>query len=324
MRYAFFGTPPFSAQLLQLLLDAGLRPEFVVTQPDAASRRGHELWPSAVAEVATQAGLPLEKPDSFRDPTGKLSFETRLLVETQNLDCVILAAYGKIIPSFLLSAPRQGWINLHTSLLPRWRGAAPIQRAILTGDEATGVSVMRMADGLDVGPYCAQAQVHIGDKDLAQLEDVLATKGAELLLAELPKIIDGTATWQKQDEALATYATKIGKHELDLSAELSAEDNARHVRASSDSAHACLTLVCGNRDISVRALHAKLWPLAVQQAHRTPGTAIVKNDRLVLICASASACCVITRLQPAGKRPQDSADFLHGLHLNAEESLLWR
>ena len=320
MRFAFLGTPPFAARILELLLEANLRPEFVVTQPDAASRRGSELWPSAVAKVATEAKLPVYKP---ADLSSGGSLWSLWVAECGNLDCVVVAAYGKIIPTLWLNHQKKGgWVNVHTSLLPRWRGAAPIQRAILAGDETTGVSIMRMEEGLDVGPYCAQTQVAIGDQDLAQLEDILATKGAELLIGELPKIIDGTATWQDQDESQATYAKKIGKHELDLSPELSAEDNVRQVRASSDSAHACLTLVSGNKELSLRVLGAELWPLAIQQAHLSPGAALIEENRLALICASADTCFIITRLQPAGKRPESAEDFLRGLR--AKESLTWR
>ena len=318
MRYAFFGTPPFAARLLELLLEAGLRPEFVVTQPDAASRRGSTLWPSAVAEVAEREGLALEKPEKGRDS----EFAARL--NALHLDCVVVAAYGRIITPALLQISQQGWINVHTSLLPRWRGAAPIQRALLAGDEATGVSIMRMEEGLDVGSYCAQAQVAIGDQDLAQLEDTLATMSAELLISELPKIIDGTATWQHQDEEQATYAQKIGKRELDLSPELSAEINVRKVRASSDSAPARLTLISGNREIPLRVLDAELWPLAATQDSRAPGAVTIESDRLALISSSTDTCCVISQLQPAGKRPQPAADFLRGLRLDPEEPLSWQ
>ena len=323
MRFAFFGTPPFAARILELLLEGDLRPEFVVTQPDAPSRRGHERWPSAVADVATKMGLPVYKPDSLRDPIGKHSFQTELLVPTHALDCIVLAAYGKIIPDILLDAPRRGWINVHTSLLPRWRGAAPIQRAILAGDEATGVSIMRMEAGLDVGPYCAQAQVAIGDQDLSQLEDVLAAKGVELLLAELPKIIDGTVTWQDQDETQATYAKKIDKHELDLLPEQAAEINVRHVRASSDSAPARLTLVDSNKEIALRALDTELRSCRVSPL-RAAGTALICDDHLGLVCASSETYCAITRLQAAGKRSQSAADFLRGVRLTTGEPLTWR
>jgi len=318
MRFAFLGTPPFAAKILDRLLDAGLTPELVVTQPDALSRRGSELWPSAVAEVAVRAGLPLEKPKSLPSSEYRPKIEAAL----RELDFVVLAAYGKIIPEYFLSAPRQGWINVHTSMLPRWRGAAPIQRAILAGDEAAGVSIMRMEAGLDTGPYCAQVRVTVGDQDLAQLEDTLAAKGAELLLAELPKIIEGAAVWQEQDETQATYAKKIDKHELDLSPEQTAETNVRRVRASSDSAPARLTLVDGGRETALRALNVEL-----RSCHVSPplaaGTALAGDDHLGLICASADTYCVVTRLQPAGKRPQATADFLRGQRLTGE-SLAWR
>jgi len=331
MRFAFFGTPQFAATILDRLLAADMTPELVVTQPDAVSRRGSKLWPSAVANRAEQAGLPLDKPNDLRDP----AFVARLAA--LELDCVILAAYGRIIPSTLLETARHGWVNVHASLLPRWRGAAPIQRAILAGDEATGVSIMRMEAGLDTGPFCSQARVDIGTKESDQLEDELAVAGARLLIADLPQILGDTVTWHIQDESQVTYADKIGKHELDLSPEQTALVNAQRVRASSDSASARLTLECGGKEIALRALSAEIRSLSSQGASgtATPAAGAVLDtttgDHLALICAPADGAssrsnqsdyCAITRLQPAGKRPQGAADFLRGLRM--KEPLTWR
>ncbi|MCL2654551.1 MAG: methionyl-tRNA formyltransferase [Coriobacteriia bacterium] len=322
MRFAFFGTPPFAARILELLLEAGLRPEFVVTQPDAASRRGSKLWPSAVAEVATREGLALEKPDNLRDP----AFAARL--RALDLDCVVLAAYGRIISPALLEIPRQGWINVHASLLPRWRGAAPIERAILAGDKTTGVSIMRMEVGLDTGPYCAQAEVSVTSKNSELLIDQLAVIGAELLVTELPKLINDAVIWKKQDETQVTYADKIDKHELDLSPEQAAVINVRRVLASSDNAPARLTLMAGSKEITLRVLCAARRVFAQPMSAATPGTAFINQDfdYLELMCTPADIDCVdVMFLQPAGKRPQTTADWLRGLRLDPEEALLsWR
>jgi len=318
MRFAFFGTAPFAAIILERLLDAGLIPQFVVTQPDAISRRGNARWPSAVADVATQASLPLGKPDKLRDP----ALQTPLIAALHDLDCVVLAAYGRIISPVLLDAPRKGWINVHASLLPRWRGAAPLQRAILAGDELTGVSIMRMEAGLDTGPYCAQTQAPVGDKNCDQLEEALAAAGAQLLLAELPQIVNDTATWHEQDQSQVTYAQKIEKHELDLSPAQAPLTNVRRVRASSNSAPARLTLFGKGKEIPLRALSAELRPLKSLRRHGAGTVLCDSGDHLALISTAHNEYCAITSLQPAGKRPQSSADFLRGLR--SGERLRWR
>ncbi|MCL2332881.1 MAG: methionyl-tRNA formyltransferase [Actinomycetia bacterium] len=317
MRFAYFGTPYFAYAVLDRLLEAGLRPELVATGPDAASKRGSEVWPSAVAQRAVEADLPLIKPSNLHDPA--LAARLRAL----ELDCVILVAYGNIIPASLLEIPAQGWINVHASLLPRWRGAAPIQRAILAGDAQTGVSIMRMERGLDTGPYCAQAAVTIGDRSLGLLEDLLAARGAELLTAELPKIIAATALWQEQDEAQVTYADKINKRDLELDPGQSAEINVRRVRASSNSAPARFTLFSGTDATQLRALRAELRPLSESQDPTPQGGSLgLCADHLALYCGSGYAYCAVTHLQPAGKSARTAADFLRGFR--SKEPLSWR
>jgi len=313
MRFAFFGTSRFASHILDRLLEAGQGPLLVMTQPDAVSKRGRELQPSAVARRADRGGLDLAKPTGLSDPDF-----VRHLAELE-LDCVILAAYGRIIPARLLEIPRCGWINVHASLLPRWRGAAPIQRAILAGDAQTGVSIMRMEVGLDTGPQCAQAPVPLQNKSATQLEDELARVGATLLLEGLPKIISGEVSWQEQDEAGATYAEKIRKHELDLDPHKTAEMNVRKVRASTDSAPASFRLVSGDRVLTMRALAAKRQGRAACPA---PGSAEVRDDHIALFCASEDEYCAITQLQPAGRRPLSVAEFSRGFR--PEKTLSWR
>ena len=342
MRFAFFGTPRLAAGILDGLLEAGLRPELVVTRADSVSRRGSSRRPSAVAVRAGEAGLPVIKPETLKQPG--LSAQ----LEALDLDLVILVAYGKIISPELLALPRAGWINAHASLLPRWRGAAPLQRAVLAGDAQTGVSIMRMAAGLDTGPYCAQASVAIGDKYYEELEDALIAAGTDLLVDELPKICAGTVCWQPQDETSVTYADKIGKGELDLSLEAKPELNLRRVRASSDSAPARFRLLAESsngvgEELVLRALSAELIDCvellspALPQSQPVrpvagaifesysdlrPGTVLASKDTLALVSTEPQRCCAITCLQRPGKRALPAADFLRGLH--ATEYLQWR
>jgi len=311
MRFAFFGTPRFAADVLDRLIQAGLEPLLVVTQPDAVSKRGRATWPSEVAERATEAALPLIKPDDLRDP------DLREQLRSLDLDCVVLVAYGRIIPEALLDIPSHGWINAHASNLPRWRGAAPIQRAILAGDKETGVSIMRMEEGLDNGQYCVQASVPVAEKDLTQLENELSQLSADLLIAELPKIIAGDVLWWYQNDLYVTYADKIRKGELDLDPEQSPQTNIRRVRASSDGAPARFTLISEKGELQIRALE-------VEQAecYLWRPQALIGRDELVLACALGQGGFAVTRLQPAGKRPQSAAEFLRGYR--PEGPLSWR
>ncbi|MCL2324340.1 MAG: methionyl-tRNA formyltransferase [Actinomycetia bacterium] len=310
MRYAFFGTPRFAADILERLRAAGLPPSLVVTRADAVSRRGSRLRPSAVAARALDAGLPLARPAELTELAEDL--------DALDLDCVVVAAFGRIMPRSLLEISRSGWINVHASLLPRWRGAAPIQRAILEGDEMTGVSIMRMEAGLDTGPVCAQESVTIGEASLRELEDTLAARGAELLIDLMPRLALGTLRWQEQDETQASYARKLQKGELDLDPSLDPATCVRRVRASSDASPARCRLQVAGKELVLRVLEAELRSGECAQ----PGTARDAGDHLALCAASKSCYCAVTRLQRAGGKAQPAAEFLRGLQ--QRESLAWR
>ncbi|MBX6323383.1 MAG: methionyl-tRNA formyltransferase, partial [Rhodospirillaceae bacterium] len=226
LRLAFMGTPAFAVPSLEALLDAGHDVVAVYTQPPRPAGRGKRPMPSPVHEVALVRGLVVRTPRSLRKPAEAAAFAAL------RLDAAVVVAYGLILPKAILEAPRLGCINLHASLLPRWRGAAPIQRAILAGDAETGVSVMLMDEGLDTGPVLATDRTAIGPQTTAaELQEELATRGARLLVATLAAYADGEVKPVPQPSTGATYAPKLTREEgrIDWSQPASALD--RQIRA---------------------------------------------------------------------------------------------
>jgi methionyl-tRNA formyltransferase len=222
----FAGTPGFAQASLAALLRSGMVPVLVLTQPDRPAGRGRKLTASPVKRYAALYGLPLSQPETLADP----SLIARL--EELRPTVIVVAAYGLIFPPKLLALPTRGCINVHASLLPRWRGASPVQAAILSGDSESGVSLMRMEKGLDTGPVYARQSLAIGAAETAgALEARLAALGGELLTRHLPEIEDGRLAASPQDDSLATYAGKIDKGDARLDFRLSASQLARSVRA---------------------------------------------------------------------------------------------
>ena len=208
MKLVFMGTPDFSVPVLEALVAAGHQIVRVYTQPPRPAGRGKALRPSAVHRAAEAAGLTVTTPEKFRDPDVLADFTTL------NADAAVVVAYGQILPKEALDAPRLGCLNLHASLLPRWRGAAPIQRAIMAGDAETGVGVMQMDVGLDTGDVLAEARTPIAPGDTtATLHDRLAEIGAPLMVETLQRLDAGDVTPRPQPEAGITYAHKIDKAE---------------------------------------------------------------------------------------------------------------
>lgn len=203
-RLGFAGTPEFAAVALRHLLAAGVKPELVLTQPDRPAGRGRKLRASAVKSLALDEGLLVEQPKSLK------SSETVESLELHRLDILIVAAYGLLLPQAVLDAPRLGCVNIHASLLPRWRGAAPIVWAIAEGDAASGVCLMQMEAGLDTGPVLAEQQTPIRDDETAaDLHDRLAQLGGNLLVHALPDLLQGNLPVAAQDDTQATYARKL-------------------------------------------------------------------------------------------------------------------
>lgn len=234
MRVGFAGTPEFSKLALQAILRAGFEVPLVLTQPDRPSGRGLKLTPSAVKQLALEHALPVIQPRSLR-LDGKYpedAHAAQLSLRQAQLDVLVVAAYGLILPAWVLQTPRDGCLNIHASLLPRWRGAAPIQRAIEAGDTQTGVTIMQMDEGLDTGPMLMVESLNIEpDDNASSLHDKLAEQGARLIVQALQALASGSLIATPQPETGATYAAKLDKAEAALQLHAPAELLARRIRA---------------------------------------------------------------------------------------------
>jgi len=295
VRIIFAGTPPFAAAALDALEQAGHDIVLVLTQPDRPAGRGMKLTPSAVKQAAQARGLPVSQPLSLKTP-GALA-ELRAL----DADIMVVAAYGQILPQAVLDLPRLGCLNIHASLLPRWRGAAPIQRAILAGDTETGITIMRMDAGLDTGAMLSTSVVPIGDRDTAaRLHDILAAAGAQAIVAALAHY--ATLVPVAQDDAQATYAAKLTKAEAQLDWRRDAADLVRAVRAYNP-APGAWTLLDGEK--------LKIWKAQRCEGSGEPGEVIrAEGDHLIVACGNEAL--AINELQPAGSKRMTAAAFLAG------------
>ena len=226
MKIVYFGTAEFAVPALDALLKAGHNVPFVVTQPDRPRGRGNKMQPTPVGLYAEEKGLKLLKPE-------RLSGDEEFMAELTEArpDLIVVTAYGKVLPKQLLLLPPLGCVNIHASLLPEYRGAAPVQRAILDGKDETGVTLMYMAEGLDTGDIIACAKVQIGGMNAGELTDALARVGAELLVGTIPTIEAGAAPRLPQEDSKATYAEKVEKAEGHIDLSGSAEEAVRLVRA---------------------------------------------------------------------------------------------
>jgi methionyl-tRNA formyltransferase len=296
-RVVFAGTPEFAVPSLRRLAESDLRVAGVLTQPDRPAGRGRRLTASPVKIVAQSLGLAVRQPASLRDPAllGELGHAPDLLV---------VVAYGLLLPQRLLDWPRLGCINLHASLLPRWRGAAPIQHAILEGDAVTGVSLMQIVRELDAGPVYAQRSLPIGSREIAGgLHDRLAELGAALLAATLPQILDGDLEAVPQREDLVTYAPKIAKSDAPLDWHAAAYELERRVRAFNPWPVAEARLSDGRR---LRVWQAEA--LADDSAV-APGT-IVAAGAAGIDVATGDGVLRLTRVQPPSARVLDVEAYL--------------
>ena len=234
MKIVFAGTPEFAGKALDSLIRGGHQVELVLTQPDRPAGRGMKLQPSAVKKLAISHDIPVEQPVSLRFD-GKHAEEAKRvyeLVRQIEPDVMVVVAYGLILPKAFLSLPEYGCLNIHASLLPRWRGAAPIQRAIEAGDTETGVSIMQMEEGLDTGPVLVSESIPIDHHiNAAELHDKLADLGGRLILAALKKMEEGSAHPVIQDENAAIYAAKIRKEEAGLDFSFPATEIINKIRA---------------------------------------------------------------------------------------------
>ena len=283
------------------LLDAGHDVALVLTQPDRPAGRGLRAAPSAVKLLATQRGLPLFQPLSLKTPPDAAR------VMAAQPDVLVVAAYGLILPPPVLEAAPQGALNIHASLLPRWRGAAPIQRALLAGDSETGISIMQMDAGLDTGPVLSRHPLAIAsDDDAGTLHDKLAALGAEAIVATLADVEAGRARALPQPASGATYARKIDKRETHLDWTQSASALERAVRAFRPipGAHALL-----------HAETVKIWRARVRDLQGEPGAVLDARDEVVIACGEKAL--AVSELQRAGGRRLSAREFLRGHPLPA-------
>jgi methionyl-tRNA formyltransferase len=298
MRLIFAGTPAFAATALDALAVAGHEIALVLTQPDRPAGRGMKLTPSVVKQVAQARGLPLFQPASLK------TAEAQDRLRAVAAEVMVVAAYGLILPQAVLDIPRRGCLNIHASLLPRWRGAAPIQRAILAGDAETGITIMQMDAGLDTGAMLLKAAVPIGPEDTGgSLHDTLARVGAASIVEALARL-DELAP-QAQDEALATYAPKLGKEEARLDWARPAAELARAVRGYNPvpGAH---TLLDGQ---AVKVWQASALASAAPAAR--PGTVLTADGSGILVACGEGALS-IAELQLAGGKRMTAAALVAG------------
>lgn len=297
------GSPDFAVPALRRLAEQ-YHVVGVVTQPDRPAGRGRALTPPPVKVLAQQLGISVIQPEKLRDPEAQES------LQRWNPDLIVVAAFGQILRKSVLELPRYGCINVHASLLPRWRGAAPIQAAILHGDRQTGATIMRMDPGIDTGPILAQRALDIlPDDTAASLSTRLAEAGADLLLETLPGYLDGSIQPRPQPEEGATYAPMLTKEEGRLDCTGTAEALERRVRAFSPWPGAFIT-----------------WqgqPLKIHRARVVPCDQPAPGRRYILdglpALGTADGCLALEEVQPAGKRPMRGDDFLRGARQWAEE-----
>ena len=310
LRVGFAGTPEFSAQALQAILAAGFKVPLVLTQPDRPSGRGLKLTPSAVKQCALKHEIAVVQPRSLR-LDGKYPDEARsaqAALDLAALDVLVVAAYGLILPSWVLTTPRYGCLNIHASLLPRWRGAAPIQRAIEAGDTQTGVTIMQMDEGLDTGDMLLVESLVISDTETAAtLHDRLAEQGARLIVAALQALPHGTLAALAQPPEGATYASKLDKAEAALDFTQSAVQLARRIRAFNPAPGATLKLP--EIEEPVKVWNAVALTATGKQA--APGTVIGASPEGLDI-ATAQGVLRLTELQRAGGKRQSAAAFIQG------------
>jgi methionyl-tRNA formyltransferase len=301
MKVAFAGTPEFAAAALEAILAAGFDVPLVLTQPDRPAGRGMQLQPSPVKRVALAAGIPVHQPEKLRTP------EQQAPLAAVQADVLVVAAYGIILPQAVLDLPRHGCLNIHASLLPRWRGAAPIHRAIQAGDAATGITIMQMDAGLDTGPMLlSRAEAIHADDTTGGLHDRLAQLGADMIVEALRALPGGlTATPQPADGV--TYAAKIGKTEASVDWNRPAAELERAIRAFNPFPGAVATL---------QQTPVKLWRARAIDAAGTPGEVLLAEGAGVIVACGEGALCITELQKPGGKR-LPAAEFLRGMPIAA-------
>ena len=305
MRVAFAGTPEFAAHALEALVAAGHSIPLVLTQPDRPSGRGLRLTPSAVANAASRHALSIAKPATLKTQDGVAPLREAAP------DVLVVAAYGLILPPVVLALPRLGCLNIHASLLPRWRGAAPIHRAILAGDATSGISIMQMDAGLDTGPVLLDEAIEIAPRETTgTLHDRLAALGARLVVEALARL--ATLVPKPQDDALATYAPKILKPEARIDWSRPAAEIDRQVRAFDPAPGA---------EARLGAESVKVWAARPVEGAGRPGEVLAAPPGELRVACGAGALRLDTLQRPGGRR-LGAGEFLRGHPVSAGAVLL--
>ncbi len=306
MRIVFAGTPAFAERALAAVLEAGHEVPLVLTQPDRPAGRGLQPAASPVKQLALARGLALHQPATLKDPAAADP------IRDARPDALVVAAYGLLLPQAVLDIAPMGAINIHASLLPRWRGAAPIQRALLAGDAETGVAIMKMEAGLDTGPVMLERRVGIeADDDARSLHDKLAALGAATIVEALAQIAAGRALWRPQGSEGASYARKIEKGEAAIDWSRPCAELERKLRAFRPSPGAQSTL---------RGEPVKLWRARCIERSGVPGE-VLRADAAGIVVACGEGALEVLELQRAGGKRLAAAEFLRGCPVAAGERL---
>ncbi|WP_135458788.1 methionyl-tRNA formyltransferase [Vibrio echinoideorum] len=304
LRIVFAGTPDFAARHLAALLSSEHEVIAVYTQPDRPAGRGKKLTASPVKNIALENNIPVYQPENFK------SDEAKQELADLNADIMVVVAYGLLLPQAVLDTPRLGCINVHGSILPRWRGAAPIQRSIWAGDKKTGVTIMQMDIGLDTGDMLSIATLPIEATDTsASMYEKLAGLGPDALVDCLANIASGKAVAEKQDDELANYAKKLSKEEAKIDWNDSAEHIERCVRAFNPwpMSHFAIVDSSSDADISI-----KVWQTRVdEESTSAPAGTIIKADKTGIYVATGDKVLVLEQLQVPGKKAMSVQDILN-------------
>lgn len=298
LRIIFAGTPEFAAKHLEALLEQKYNVVACYTQPDRPSGRGKKLQPSAVKQVALENDIPVCQPLSLKNE------DSQAELESWNADLMIVVAYGLLLPKAALDTPKFGCINVHGSILPKWRGAAPIQRSVLAGDSETGVTIMQMDVGLDTGDMLLVETCPITAQDTSgSIYSKLEQIGPGALLKTVEQIADGTVVAESQKDDLATYAHKLTKQE----AEIDWADSAKLIDQKVRGYQPWPVAYAKIQDNAV-----KVWQVEVQADSNKPAGEIISADKSGILVATGEGAINILQLQPPGKKAMSAADFLNG------------
>lgn len=304
LRVVFMGTPEFSVPTLMEIVGQGHEVVACYSQPPRPAGRGMDLKKSPVHEAAESFGIPVFTPKSLKGEEEQEQFAAL------NADVAVVVAYGLLLPRAILEAPVHGCLNLHASMLPRWRGAAPINRAIMAGDKETAVQVMRMEEGLDTGPVCMSETVPIGENMTAgELHDQLSGLGGDLMVRALAALSRGALMQQPQPEEGVTYAAKLSKEETRIDWTQSSEEVHNHIRGLSPFPGAWCEMPLGGKPERVKILRSSL-----AEGAAAPGTVIASDTVPVVACGSGAV--RLDLVQRAGRKPMSGADFLRGASLS--------